>query len=479
MIDSYQWKRLGDVARAVGIHRAMQPRERWSRERLRALQRERLADIVAHAQTHSSFYRELYRGIDPRAMRLEDLPVVSKAIMMEEFDAFVTDPRLRRAELEAHLETVEHDTLYLGEYRVMCSSGSTGRKGIYVYDRREWSEVLAGSMRWTDLIGVRPRLPRRVRIATINAPDAKHMTCRGAKSIDIGLFAMLRLSVTQPMEELVDALNVFQPEAINAYPSVAAMLAQEQSEGRLRIAPRVVSTSSELRTEEMTARIRAAWRVEPFNCLGLTETGISAVDCSEHQGLHIFEDECLFEVVDERNRAVPPGQPGEKVLVTSLFRFTQPIVRMEVSDLLTLNEAPCACGRTLARIAVMGGRSDDVLEFPGVSGRTLRIHPIHLRSPLTKCSEVTQYQIVQEADGLDCGVVLQSGTDAAGAVQRVTAALRDALAAQGVVPLPVRVRPVDRLERESGAGKFKLIKSNASRDAPDWRALQDASETLS
>jgi phenylacetate-coenzyme A ligase PaaK-like adenylate-forming protein len=361
----------------------------------------------------------------------------------------------------------------------MCSSGSTGGKGIYVYDRREWSEVLAGSMRWTDLIGVRPRLPRRMRIATVNAPDGKHMTCRGAKSMDIGLFRMLRLSATQPMAQLVRALNAFQPDVINAYPSVAAMLAHEQLEGRLRVAPRTVSTSSELRTEEMTDRIRAAWQVEPFNCLGLTETGISAVDCGEHLGLHIFEDECILEVVDERNRPVPAGQPGDKVLVTSLFRFTQPVVRMEVSDLLTLDEAPCRCGRTLARIAVMGGRSDDVLEFPGVSGRPVRVHPIHLRSPLTKFPEVTQYQIVQDADGLDCSVVLQASADAAGAIQQAAAALRDALAAQGVAALTVHVRPVDRLERESGAAKFKLIKSNLPRAPRERQPSQETSDALS
>jgi phenylacetate-coenzyme A ligase PaaK-like adenylate-forming protein len=474
MIDTYPLKRLQDVASAVRMHRGMQSRERWPRERLLAFQRQRLAELVTHAMRHSAFYRERYRGIDPHAFRLEDLPTVSKSDMMSQFDAFVTDPRLRHADLEAHLETVEDDTLYQGEYRVMCSSGSTGRKGVYVYDRREWSEVLAGSMRWTDLIGVRPRLPRRTRIATINAPDAKHMTCRGGKSMDIGLFRMLRLSATLPLSELVERLNAFRPEAINAYPSTAAMLAQEQIEGRLHVAPRVVSTSSELRTEDMTQRIREAWGVEPFNCLGLTETGISAVDCGAHQGLHIFEDQCILEVVDERNRAVPAGQPGDRVLVTSLFRRTQPIIRMEVSDLLTVSEAPCPCGRSLARISVMGGRSDDVLELPGARGGRVRVHPIHLRSPLTRCGEVVQYQIVQERDGLDCRVVLAAGIDAASATRGVERALRDALQAQGAAVLRVDVRAVPSIERESGAGKFKLIKASANREAAPLRATQDA-----
>jgi phenylacetate-coenzyme A ligase PaaK-like adenylate-forming protein len=305
--------RLQDVARAARIYRDMQQRERWPRHRIDAFQRERLASVVAHASRHSPFYRELYGGALQRAeVRPETLPVVTKAAMMEEFDRFVTDPRLRRTELDAHLEHLQGDELYLGEYRVMASSGSTGRKGLFVYDCSERSSVLAGSMRWTALMDLRPSFPRRTRAATIGAPDAKHMTYRGAASIDVGLFKTLRLPVTAALAELVAHLNEFQPDAMVGYPSVLAMLAEEQQAGRLRIAPRVVCTSSELRTEEMTERIRLAWGSEPFNCLGLTETGISAVDCPAHAGLHIFEDQCIFEVVDRHNRPLHPASRGRR-----------------------------------------------------------------------------------------------------------------------------------------------------------------------
>jgi phenylacetate-coenzyme A ligase PaaK-like adenylate-forming protein len=404
----------------------MQQRERWPRHRIDAFQRERLVSVVAHASRHSPFYRELYGGALQRAeVRPETLPVVTKAAMMEEFDRFVTDPRLRRTELDAHLEHLQGDELYLGEYRVMASSGSTGRKGLFVYDRSEWSSVLAGSMRWTALMGVRPRFPRRTRVAAIGAPDAKHMTYRGAASIDVGLFKTLRLSVTEALPELVTRLNEFQPETMAGYPSVLAMLAGEQQAGRLRIAPRVVCTSSELRTEEMSERIRLAWGSEPFDCLGLTETGISAVDCPAHAGLHIFEDQCIFEVVDRHNRPVASGQPGEKVLVTSLFRRTQPIIRMDVSDMLTVTDAPCSCGRTLKRISVHGGRSDDILELPGARGGYVSVHPIHLRSPLTKIAAVSQYQIVLEADGLNVRLVVAAEAAADAVAREVASGLAE------------------------------------------------------
>ena len=278
--------------------------------------------------------------------------------------------------------------------------------------------------------------------------------------MDVGLFNMLRMSATLPIGEMVDRLNAFKPEALQAYPSIAAILAQEQADGRLHIAPKVISTSSELRTEDMTKRIRDAWAVEPFNCLGLTETGIAGVDCPAHEGLHIFEDLCIFEVVDEDNRPVAAGQPGKKILVTSLFRRLQPIIRMEVSDLLTVSDERCRCGRTLRRITVMGGRADDVLVLPGARGEAVKIHPIHLRGALTKMPAVVQYQIVQERDGLDCRIVLNRAAVPSQAEDEVAGSLRSVLAAQGAAAVHVRVQSVPSIERESGAAKFKLIKSN-------------------
>ena len=66
---------------------------------------------------------------------------------MENFDEVVTDPRLRLADLEAHLERLSGDELFLGRYRAMSTGGSTGRKGVFVADREEWRHYLAGLLR--------------------------------------------------------------------------------------------------------------------------------------------------------------------------------------------------------------------------------------------------------------------------------------------------------------------------------------------
>lgn len=108
---------------------------------------------------------------------------------------------------------------------------------------------------------------------------------------------------------------------------------------------------------------------------------------------------------------------------------------------------------TLRRIVALDGRSDDVLELPGPAG-PVRIHPIHLRSALASDRRVLQYQIVQQADGLDVQVVLAG--DAA-AADELVGRLSQLLRERGA-EVRVRVRAVAEIPRETGAGKLKLVK---------------------
>jgi phenylacetate-CoA ligase len=410
---------------------------------------------VRHATAHSPFYRELYGETLRGEVELERLPVVTKTAMMASFDRFVTDRRLRRDDLLAHIAAVRGDERWQGEYRVMASSGSSGARAIYVYDRAAWrGGFLTGSLRMAGITGLRPRLPRP-KLATVAAADGTHMTFRGGASMDVGLYRAMRFSASAPLAQLAAELQAYRPDFLLGYPSVLALLADEQRAGRLRIAPSAVTTSSEVCTPAMAASIREAWGKAPFNCLGLTETGITAVDCDAHAGLHVFEDLCILEAVDECNRPVPPRTPGAKILVTNLFNRVQPIIRFEVSDLVTLDDAPCSCGRTLQRIVALDGRSDDILELSGPNGRVL-LHPIHLRSVLGVDPAVLQYQVTLHQASLDVHVVLAEAAPP-GVLGQITGALRRALIGRGA-DVAVTVRAVAVIPRENGPGKLKLVR---------------------
>ena len=220
------------MGRAMRASRELAEVERWPRARVERLQRDRLDALAPHASEHSAFWRE---RLPHGPVELSALPVLTKAEMMERFDELVTDPRLRLRELLDHLDEVVDDSLYLGEYRAMTTSGSSGRKGVFVYDRAGWRSIASMFLRRSGWVGVRPRLPR-LRLAMIAGGSPTHMSQRGSRSLDVGVHRLCALAATQPLEELVEALNSFQPQFMNTYPSTGALLAEEESQQSAAVA---------------------------------------------------------------------------------------------------------------------------------------------------------------------------------------------------------------------------------------------------
>jgi phenylacetate-CoA ligase len=439
----YRIKRLQDMARALRASKGeLAERERWPRERLERFQRDRLAELARHASTHSPFWRE---RLPRNGVKLSELPVLTKSELMEHFDELVTDRRLRIDELLDHLARVDGDALYLGTYRVMTSSGSSGRKAVFVYDRAGWAGIGAMFLRRSDWVGLRPRLPR-TRLALLGGASGTHMTRRGAQTLDVGVHRLLSLAVTQPLGELVERLNAFQPDFMNTYPSSAALLADEQLAGRLQLSLTGLTTNSETLTPAVRERLERAFGVRPTNFYATTE-GLFGHEC-EHGSLHLFDDMCIAENVDEDGDPVPPGEVGSRLLVTNLFNLVQPLIRFEVTDLVAVEPEPCPCGRTLMRLRSLDGRAEDVLRLGDVA-----VHPLEF-ALITGDPDVREFQVVQEGAALRVRVALRDG--ATGAEDRLGERVRSRLAELGVERPEVRVERVEALER-SPAGKLQVV----------------------
>ena len=275
--------------------------------------------------------------------------------------------------------------------------------------------------------------------------------------------AVPRLSALTPLDEMVAALNAFQPEVLLGYPTVATLLAAEQLAGRLEIAPRVMAFGSEPLTAEMRDRIREAWGIDPGEWYATTEAATIASSTLEHpRALEIFEDQYVIEVVDDRNRPVPPGTAGAKVLVTNLENRTLPLIRYELADRVTESPEPNPAGRPYRHLAGIDGRTADTLTFPAAGGGTVAVLPLRMGAPFARLPAVRQFQIVHEPGRLEVRVVLDPAAPA-GTPDQVRAAVAGALEAAGAVPPRIDVTPVAELEREPGpAAKLKLIVSRAA-----------------
>lgn len=396
-------KKIQDAMRAYGKWCEMKTREGWSRPQLAEYQAGRLALLVKHACDKSPFYRDLYQGLDLSGpIRLQDLPIVTKKSIMENFDRLVTDTKIKLASVHSHLDRIKKDRLYAGKYRVLTTAGTSGFRGVFLYDDCTWSTLLAAVMRAGSFMGLSPLRP--LRITAIGGSSPVHLSFRRAVAMDFGLHKVQRLVVTNPVEQLVADMNSFQPHYIHAYPSIATLLAEEQLEGRLRIAPEFLLTGAELVTDAMRSTIHRAWGIRPFESYSSTE-GIAAVECDRHGGLHIFEDLVIAEVVDAQYRPVPDGTPGTKILMTNLFQFTEPLIRYEISDMITVDPEPCGCGRPLRLIKQIFGRHDDVFYVEGISGGPVPIHPMNFHFFLTTFPGIKEYRVIL-GDGGDISIII-------------------------------------------------------------------------
>jgi phenylacetate-coenzyme A ligase PaaK-like adenylate-forming protein len=337
----------------------------------------------------------------------------------------------------------------------MVTSGSSGRPGLFVYDPVGWRAICAQLLRASSWAGLRPSLPRQ-RLALLGGAAPSHISRQGAATMAVGLHRVLSLPVTLPLAQLVQALNQFQPTYLHVYPSVAMWLAEEQHAGRLRLAPQMLVTIAELRTPAMTQRLQDTFGVHPFNAYGSTE-GLWGSECEHHQGIHLFEDATLVENIDADGQPVPAGEPGARLLVTNLYNLVQPLLRLEVTDLVTLDPDPCPCGRTLIRTSAIHGRSDDILSLAAGDGGRIAVHPLHF-ALLTRDPQVREFQVVQ--DGPVLRVLIVASQAATASHDPLETRLGQAIAQQlhrlGVHDPQVTIERRQQLPRSAG-GKLKLV----------------------
>ena len=343
-----------------------------------ALQLERLRATLGWAVERVAFHRERLAGLRVDSLRdLARLPLMRKTDLREHypFGLFA----VARSELA----------------RIHASSGTKGKPTVVGYtpgDLDVWREVMA----------------RAMTAAGCRAGETLHV------AFGYGLFTgglgfhdgAERLGMTVvPVSSGNTARHIlllqdFRPAGFCATPSFALHIAEtlEQQGGDPRgLGLRYGMYGAEPWTEGMRTALERAFGCPAYDVYGLSEIigpGVAG-ECEARKGLHIADDHFLPEVIDPATGAVlPPGQEGELVL-TSLTKRAIPMIRYRTGDVTTLDDAPCRCGRTTARMARVKGRSDDMLIIKGVN-----LYPSEVEATLLDIDElVPHYQLVVDRSG--------------------------------------------------------------------------------
>lgn len=428
-------------------------------EAIAGRQRARLADIVAHARVNSPYYGELYRDLPDRVESAEQLPVTDKKRLMARFDDWCTD---RAVTLEA-AEAVVNDPgrigeRFLGKYTLATTSGTTGRRGIFLTDDRTMAVVTAMMLRWmgdwlspSDILKI---IARRGRLAMVMATGGHFASAVAAARLKKQRGNRVEvLSAHMPMAELVERLNRFQPALLTPYASMAAMLADEQEAGRLHIDPVLLVLAAEGLPQPEYGRIARVFGAKVGNSYAASECMFLSYMCSEGW-LHANADWVAFEPVDADYRPVAPGEPSHTVLISNLANRVQPILRYDLGDSVLQRPGPCPCGNPLPAIRVQG-RSADVLTFR-TAGGDVRLPPLALSQPVEGVSGVTLFQIAQsEPERLELRLQIAPTANADTVWREAEAGLRDMLAVHGLEHVAVE-RGGEPPEQGRG-GKFREV----------------------
>jgi phenylacetate-CoA ligase len=376
-------------------------------EQIQAIQQERLRCLVACAKSRSPFYAERLKNVDPARFELSELPILTKAEMMANFDGFVTDRRLRRADLEEFLSDPSRlGQWYLGRYAPSRTSGTQGEPALIVQDRRMMELLFAlqmgrGTVFRTTPATILERVVRRVRLATVTIGQGFYPSAAVLAYAPAAYKTFVRplwLTHLEPLGDVVAQLNRFRPHVLLAYASVLEVLAREALAGRLLLRHdrglRQVINMSEPLSEGARSLIGEAFGLPVMNNYATGECMALSIGCLEGNGMHLQADWAILEVVDHGNRPVPPGQAGEKVLITNLYNETQPFLRYETEDVVTMSPTPCPCGNPLPLILRVEGRTDEVTWIKA-GDRYRQVHPYLFVDFLDEFAELGWYQIVQ------------------------------------------------------------------------------------
>jgi len=353
------------------------------REKLQELQLERLKRMVNRIYHDVPFYRNKFqeKGLLPEDVKtledLQNLPFTTKVDLRDNYPyGLFTVP----------LEQI---------VRIHASSGTTGKPTVVGYTRNDismWSELMA---RCLVAAGAGPHsvIQNAYGYGLFTGGLGVHY---GAERLGASIIPISGGNTAKQIMIMQD----FGSTVLTCTPSYAIYLAEVLAESGIDPASLKIRAGifgAEPWSENIRKDIEKKLKIKAYDIYGLSEImgpGV-AIECECQDGLHVWEDHFIPEIIDPVTlKVLPYGEQGELV-ITTITKEGIPILRYRTRDITTIKPEPCACGRTHLRISRLQGRSDDMLIIRGVN-----VFPTQIESVLLEIGEVEpHYQLVVRRDG--------------------------------------------------------------------------------
>ncbi len=360
--------------------------ECMEREEIAQLQLERLQSTLNRVYRNVSFYKkrfDLLKILPDEIQSTKDLagfPLTAKEDLRQSYPYGMFAIPLREV------------------VRIHSSSGVTGKPTVTGYTRNDlqhWSQLTArvltaGGVTKDDVVQI------TFKYGLFTGAFGLHY---GAELIGASVIPMSTGNTSKQVLIMQD----YKTTALVSTPSYALRLARYM--GAEGIDPKNLSIKlglfgGEPCPESMRKEIEDRLFISVTDNYGVSEVmgpGVAA-ECEFKNGLHLYEDHFIPEIIDPQTlQVLPPGAEGELVL-TTLSKEAFPLVRYRTRDITSVDLSPCSCGRTLVRIKKVLGRSDDIIIIKGVN-----VFPSQVESILMEVEGVEpRYQIIADrVEGVD------------------------------------------------------------------------------
>ena len=357
--------------------------ETMPRDRFREMQLERLKSSIRKAAA-SPFYERLFKEIDFDVNAVNTLDDIEKIPLTTKDDL--------RENWPYGFIAVSKDELI----RMHSSSGTTGRATVVfhtAHDIDEWTNIVARSMYMT---GMRKGdvFQNMMTYGLFTGGLGFHYGAEklGALTIPAGAGNSKR-QIQLMMDFGTTFIHIIPSYALHLYTVFEELGIDPRSDTKLKVA----FLGAEPHSEKTRNKVEELYGVKAFNSYGLSEMNGPGVafECPYQNGMHVWEDNYILEVIDPvTEKPLPEGEEGELVL-TTLLRNGMPILRYRTKDVTRIIPGPCECGRVHRRIERITGRTDDMLILKGVN-----MYPIQIEKKLMEIPGVgTNYLIILEREG--------------------------------------------------------------------------------
>ena len=356
--------------------------ETISRKALEELQLKRLKQTVRQAYKNIPFYKDYFSKLNIKPNDIASLKDIQKI-------PFTTREDLRENYPFGMLAVSKEQVV-----RLHTSSGTTGKPKAIFFSKKDVDRAAELIARCLIMTGIKKDdvLQNMMTYGLFTGALVMHY---GAEKVGVLVIPAGPGNTKRQIALMQD----FKTTTLHLTPSYALYLASVMgNEGMVPkrdLSLRRAYLGSEPYSEETRNKIEKFFGIDVYNSYGLSEMNGPGVafECAEKNGMHLWEDNFIMELIDpDTGEKVPEGEKGELVL-TTLCREAMPILRYRTRDIVTIIPGKCKCGRTHRRISRIIGRSDDMIIIRGVN-----IFPQQIERVLMGIKAVAQnYQIVLEA----------------------------------------------------------------------------------